>query len=78
MTFDEQGYLDAHGVLHPLEFDPAPFDHGANGVSVSRAKWVVDFREDLSPQERGSLESYLRGLPAVTSVRPCNTRRVCK
>jgi hypothetical protein len=31
VKFDEQGYLDAYGVLHPLEFDPAPFDHGATG-----------------------------------------------
>jgi hypothetical protein len=77
VQFDQQGYRNSFGVLHRLEFNPPSFDHGATAISVGDAEWAVSFRDDLSRQERVSLEAYLRGLPAVTSVRLCDSPRDC-
>ncbi|WP_410593982.1 hypothetical protein [Amycolatopsis sp. lyj-23] len=75
VQFDRRGYAENSDTLRPLLDNPPRFGLGATDISSGSTQagpeWSVFFRPDLSTQDKGALEGYLRGLPAVVSVALC-------
>lgn len=75
VRFDQHGFTVNSDALARLSVNPPPFGPGATGVSTGGTDagptWWVSFRPDLSARDKTSLADYLRGLPGVVSVEPC-------
>jgi hypothetical protein len=75
VQFDGEGYQSHEDTLRPLSRSPSPIGRGTAEVSIGGTdegpRWIVHFREGISPQERAALQDYLRGLPSATSVKRC-------